>query len=40
MNKLLKLDKEKNKKTIPQLPFSLGYHWEKKKNILIFGTKK
>ncbi len=31
---------EKNKKTIPQLPFNLGYHWGKKKNILIFGTKK
>ncbi len=31
---------EKDSANIPEIPFHLGYHWENKKDLLIYATKK
>jgi hypothetical protein len=31
---------EKDSASIPSLPFHLGYHWQSKKDLLIYATKK
>ena len=30
----------KDSSAIPDLPFHLGYHWQSKKDLLIYATKK